>query len=105
MTRSMPASHYLSRRGGPPLHVVPRDGTRLRGLYDALRRGETVFHVCAGDRRQLVDFYGMELRGFPGHRGGGGGVQLVGEWEGDVFVPLERILQEDMAALTTGAAA
>lgn len=72
----------------------PGQGTVLRDMYDALRRGEIVSAQRTAGKllEQLRNNYGMELMS-AGHRKG---LKLVGEWEGSVFVPIERILQEDM---------
>jgi hypothetical protein len=72
----------------------PREGTRLRRVYDALLsdRGEWVslghllYHNCSHNGaliRQLRDFYGMDIevrgRAKPKYR-------LVGEWFGRTYV-------------------
>ena len=86
MTRLVSVGNIrVGRRVGPP---VPREGTARRRAYDALRSGQLV-HVSGGDIEALRDQYGMELLGVRS-----GGHQLLGEWEGDVFVPVERIVQD-----------
>lgn len=78
----------------PGAQDAPRPGTKLRAVYDALRRGEIVRHRC-DQIAKLRLWYGLETCS---QRGRGGGVRLVGEWVGQEFVPLEAILQEDMQA-------
>lgn len=90
----------------------PGVGTKIRHVYDQFRQGEWLTATRAGyAQRQwshlighLSDNYGMEFVSEPimpivySRRGGRPMRQwrLVGEWEGNEFVPLERILQEDM---------
>lgn len=79
----------------------PTKGTKLREIYDSLRRGET-FHYPVVDGVHQTNYaymisrlrneYGMELES---KRGAGGYIRLIGEWEGPVFVRLEAMLQED----------
>lgn len=69
----------------------PTPGTKLREHYDALRRGERI-HISHGQNyhAQLRNRYGMELRS---KRGPGGYTELIGEWDGGVFLTLDRILE------------
>ena len=94
MTRALTAAAIKGDRKSHPAER-PREGTKLRALYDALRRGERLRQTPGRNFTRLRDEYQMELGSARGPRGG---VWLVGEWEGEDFVPLERILQEDMAA-------
>lgn len=87
MTKSMTCATIKGKNvsGGD----IPKQGTKLREVYDALRRGEHVINQYA-EINQLQNFYGMvtESTGRRGH-------YLLGEWEGTYYVPLERILQPD----------
>lgn len=44
----------------PARQSAPRQGSNLRRVYDALASGK-VMRVHANDRRQLEDFYGLDL--------------------------------------------
>jgi hypothetical protein len=66
----------------------PKSGTKLRRVYDALRRGEIV--KLGGYSTQLRDMYGMEIE-----RVGKTGTRLLGEWDGPYYVPIERIVSEE----------
>lgn len=68
---------------------IPKEGTRLRRLYDLLvsNRGKPI-EVPMDSRRfaqsmitQLVDFYGLDIRWFAR-----GQYILVGEWVGKVYI-------------------
>jgi hypothetical protein len=96
MTRQLPASAFLRKRAGGKMNADgrPKPGTRLREIYDALRRGEDL-HVKKNDGQAFIklrDEYGME---FESRKGPHGYIRLIGEWEGETFVRLEQILQED----------
>lgn len=71
---------------------MPRSGSRMREMYDALRTGRVVniYREFGGNASksmyQLRDFYGMEIEAVTG------GYRLVGEWDGPYYVPVERIL-------------
>ena len=74
---------------------VPREGTVLRRVYDALSSGEEVCVSRIPERErnlhcvaQLKDFYGCEI---VSRRGAGGWVKLLGRWDGPYFVPVERL--------------
>lgn len=94
MTRVLTVSDLKGRTNSRQDDGKPRPGTKLREMYDALRRGEEVHSRGNSSRSftRLRDDYGMELQS---QRGKHGFVKLVGEWEGPYFVPLERILQDD----------
>lgn len=99
MARCLPASHLRSskqRPAGPKLRDKPREGSRLRAIYDALQsnKGAPVeIHLDGNELRQLSDFYGLDIRnvrrGF--HREGCQGWRepahlLAGEWFGRVYI-------------------
>lgn len=93
MTRQANASTLL--RGRQQTQRVPREGSKLRRLYDALRSGQEVRQGVDFNQRSFVDlrdYYGVELETKRGRRGY---TRMVGEWDGDFFVPIERILQDD----------
>jgi hypothetical protein len=59
------------------LHSPPREGTKIRALYDALHRGEIV--VLGGNRDLLRDVYGLELeRVYVSPHRGCRGTRLIG---------------------------
>lgn len=96
MTTTLRVSQVKGRGAGGKFNEdgKPRPGTKLRSVYDALRRGEIIpTHGLSG---QLRDFYGMELSKVykPGAIGCVGS-RLVGEWEGPYFVPVERIAPDE----------
>lgn len=96
MTSTVRVSDFRARgSGGKKNHDgKPRDGTRLRAAYDALRRGEVVVFDYGLSKAQLELFYGMEF--CPDrNRDGRKGYRLTGEWEGPYFVPIERIASEE----------
>lgn len=73
---------------------VPKVGTKIREIYDALRRGEV---VKVGDYNTAITVgYGMAIKPVQemGRRGKSGSI-LVGEWEGPYFRTLDQILQDD----------
>lgn len=98
MTKALSACR--TKGGHPPYTGTdgrPRPGTALREAYDSLRRGEIYYRNASRNVSYeiLRTFYGMELERVYGRhgaaKGGCCGVRLVGEWEGDVFVPVERM--------------
>ena len=93
MTKQLSAAHLLGR---VPHRATtdgrPEPGTRVREVYDSLRRGEVLLLQKGGLLTHLRDDYGMDIRSLGYHKG----YKLIGEWEGGTFVPLERIFQEDM---------
>lgn len=94
MTRQLTVSQ-MKGTGGPTGNGRPRENSRLRLIYDLLRRGETFHQKNQMDSfrvKTLVNDYGMVL---DTKRGPGGYIRLIGEYEGPYFVPIERILQED----------
>lgn len=101
MTRRLTVSDLKSgTTHGKTRDGRPREGSKMRAAYDALRRGETIKskdYSPAGRThttlfQQLRDVWGMDLERI----GSNGGMRLKGEWDGPIYVPLERILQEDM---------
>jgi hypothetical protein len=103
LTRQLSSTFIKGRGAGKGSHGQfnvsgkPREGTRLRAAYDALRRGEILnlsTPEFSGMRSQLQDFYGMDIISVPAERGHGVylGSRLRGEWEGDEYVPIERIV-------------
>ena len=85
-----------SHRGSFSKDGKPREGTKLRQAYDALRRGEIVSLKGMGVKAHtLTDMYGMDIKGVHNEgRRGLSGSRLVGEWDGPYYVPIERILQD-----------
>lgn len=67
---------------------VPKEGTKIRALYDRffLNKGKTIpligNHENLGRINRLMDDYGLDIR----HVGRGNGYILAGEWFGKVYV-------------------
>lgn len=80
----------------------PTEGSKLRAMYDALRTGGVVSmreiaggsNMASAYRRQLTDFYGMDIVPVKSDTGHNIGSRLVGEWDGPYYVPIERIVQD-----------
>lgn len=70
----------------------PREGSRLRAQYDALRRGEIITRPSPN----LSAFYGMDLELVLTDTGRIIGSRLVGEWDGPYYIPVERIVSSLM---------
>lgn len=73
---------------------IPKEGTKLRALYDKLLSGQPMHRESVSDSRRfqdLRDYYGVELETKKGRYGY---IRMIGEWDGDEFVPLERMLLE-----------
>ena len=86
------------KRGRIARQHAPTDGSLTRQFYDDLRRGEV---VCFGRahrnlKRQLEDFYGMEIEAVKTERGALVGSRLLGEWDGPYYIPVERIVSSLM---------
>lgn len=70
-----------------PLHEAPREGTRLREIYDLLQSNKgtpTDFTCRKRDTNridQLRDFYGLDIRNIGYRRW-----LLAGEWFGKVYI-------------------
>lgn len=81
--------HHSKTRDGKP-----REGTMIRQFYDDLRKGEIVSFgpEFSTFRRQLRDFYGMEIVSAKTDTGRIIGSRLVGEWHGSDYIPVERIV-------------
>lgn len=97
--RALPASH-LKGSARLQVHPRPRDGTKLRKLYDlfAASKGKAIPFKCAGYQRQvadLVDYYGLDIR-----RVRNGTWILAGEWFGRVYVDYiaDRLAKHDCEA-------
>lgn len=79
---------------------LPRDGTQIRRLYDLFLSGNDVcVHSVVGNngRRYLAclrDDYGCEIISF---RNGRGGCKMLGRWDGEYFVPIERLCESVVA--------
>jgi len=90
------------KRGATPIHQkIPREGSRLRLIYDAFmsRKLEAIrFDKELGVSpttvqtavHNLTDFYGLDIR--PGKYGTG--YRLVGEWFGRVYVDYSKEAEE-----------
>lgn len=96
MTRQMSPSMIKGSRHALNPGGKPREGTKLRQAYDALRRGEIVKIKDYGNgiANQLTLFYGMDLERVTRKGQWQGcviGTRLLGEWIGDEYVPIEHI--------------
>lgn len=81
------------KKGKTNKSSAPKEGTKIRRVYDELRSGSIV-NVSAISKRacvQLRDMYGMEIETVR-DRGRIIGSRLIGEWDGPYFVPIERII-------------
>lgn len=76
----------------------PAEGTLIRQVYDDLRRGEIVAFTKANShvKRQLTDFYGMDIEAVRSETGASIGSRLIGEWDGPYYIPVERIVSSLM---------
>lgn len=92
---------------GAPLQSVPREGTRLRAVYDLFQaqRGLPVeYQHGQGERlfAQLTDFYGLDIRRLRNGSSRVGRIStyiLAGEWFGRVYVDyIAERLEKDRAA-------
>lgn len=86
------------KRGRVARQSIPTEGSLIRQFYDDLRRGEVVCftHKNRNLKRQLSDFYGMEIEPVRTERGALIGSRLVGEWDGPYYIPVERIVSSLM---------
>lgn len=99
MTATIRVSEIKNPRAHGPLSKdgKPREGTKIRQAYDALRRGEVVSLKAMGVSPViLTDMYGMDIKSVPNDKGPGWlGTRLLGEWDGSYYVPIERIVSEE----------
>lgn len=80
--------HGGASHGGPPVQDIPREGTKLRSLYDVFQANKGIVIAGGfGDRRisrkmeDLRDYYGLDIR-----RIRNGHWVLAGEWFGLKYV-------------------
>jgi hypothetical protein len=81
----------------------PKEGTRLRRIYDLLITGAAfkatgpngifVKGQWTSAKQSLEIFYGLEIETKTGPRGY---VRCVGIWDNDVLIPIERVNQNDL---------
>lgn len=83
----------MSRHRNLPALRTPREGTKLRRLYDLLLTGawinaqDTVGGTYAGSALEdLRSYYNCEIEGRQCR-----GSRMKGRWDGDRFIPLERL--------------
>lgn len=73
---------------------LPKQGSNIRRLYDALLSGEPVSakRICGAGRalKDLKDYYSCEIVTKVGPYGGS---RLLGRWIGNDFVPVERLTE------------
>jgi hypothetical protein len=84
--RHAPASQLLGR-ATVPVGAAPREGTRLRAVYELFQasKGQPIVFVrragCTRLIDDLIDYYGLDIRCL-----GRGRWILAGEWFGRVYV-------------------
>lgn len=88
----------MGRRGkrNLPALRIPREGTMIREIYDLLASGESVVinRISKSGRNlsrcldTLRDDYGVELVTRVGVHGFS---KMIGRWDGEIFVPVERL--------------
>lgn len=91
--RCTPASAMKGNARGRRPHDVPREGSKIRAVYDLLQANKGCpieVTLCSGGHsvvRDLMDYYGLDIRCI---RQGGGAVKpkwvLAGEWFGRVYI-------------------
>ncbi len=100
MTSMSSVSEYKTGRKNSKRNAdgMPKEGTKLRAAYDALRSGEIVnLSATKVSATQLTDIYGMDLESVKGSiQGGYIGSRLLGEWDGPYYIPVERIVSSLM---------
>jgi hypothetical protein len=94
MSRQLSAARSMGKRCSGRTSDKPKEGTKLRAIYDALIDGQVVASSDFGVRRgsfgasinQLRDYYGLEIEEKQRHS-----YRCLGEWDGPYFVPIERM--------------
>ncbi len=77
---------YLKGRRPAPTNLAPRQGTRIREIYDLFyaNKGKPITITRASDydwHAPLTDIYGLDIRHI-----GRGQYCLVGEWFGTTYI-------------------
>lgn len=81
------------KRQHPDPLRVPREGSKLRRVYDALLSGEKVVVLRIAGNKNGAGHYTEMLRSFYNCEivREGNGVRMIGRWDGFFFVPVERL--------------
>lgn len=88
-----PTVSQLKSKNPRVLSDKPREGTKLRRMYDLLLTGQSIKVMeiypkrgsWKSDRDKLRDFYGLEFAISKPHQG----IRCIGVWDGPYLVPIE----------------